>query len=87
MTSTQLLSIEEIMGLAYRKNGKDQSQALTPEIERCSTPQEVLEYARKRNIAIVDFKFTDLLGRWHHFSTPLYHFNENLFKEGIGFDG
>ena len=75
------------MGLVYSKNGKTEPPALTPEIERCTTPAEVLEYARKRNIAVVDFKFTDLLGRWHHFSTPLYHFNENLFKEGIGFDG
>ena len=87
MTTNKLLPIEEIMGLAYSKNGKGEPPVLSPEIERCGTPQEVIEYARKRNIAVVDFKFTDLLGRWHHFSTPLYHFNEALFKEGIGFDG
>ncbi len=87
MTTTNLLTIDDLMGIAYSKNGKGQPHELTPEIERCTTPKEVIDYARSRNIAIVDLKFTDLLGRWHHFSMPLYHFTENVFKEGIGFDG
>jgi hypothetical protein len=88
MATTNLLTIEELKGIAYSKNGKGgQPHELTPEIERCTTPQEVIAYARSRNIAIVDLKFTDLLGRWHHFSMPLYHFTENVFNEGIGFDG
>ncbi len=87
MTATKLRPLDELASLAYARNGKEQPSAITPEIERCRTPKEVVEYARKRKIDVVDYKFTDLLGRWHHFSTPIYHFNENLFKEGIGFDG
>ncbi|PKO12399.1 MAG: type I glutamate--ammonia ligase [Chloroflexi bacterium HGW-Chloroflexi-10] len=87
MTNTKLLPIEEISNIVYSKNGKDNGNSLTPNIERCSTPKDVLEYAKKRHIAIVDYKFTDLLGRWHHFSTPIHHLNEELFVEGLGFDG
>ena len=87
MTTNQLLSIETLMGLVYPKKGKDLPITVTPEIERCKTPGDVLEYAKKHGISIVDYKFTDLLGRWHHFSTPMYHFTEDIFVEGIGFDG
>src|SRR3989454_5265742 len=32
-------------------------------------------------------KFTDLPGTWQHFSIPLKELTDDLFKEGIGFDG
>jgi glutamine synthetase len=38
-------------------------------------------------VQIVDLRFTDLLGTWHHFSLPARELNEELFEEGIGFDG
>ena len=87
MALPKMLSVEEMAEIAYNSNGKAPAGVITPDIERCSTPQEVLEYAHKRNIAIVDFKFTDLLGRWHHFSMPIYHLDESVFTEGLGFDG
>ena len=86
----KLLPLETIADLATgaSENGTNgKSRPLSPDIERCKTAKDVLEYARKRHLNIVDFKFTDLLGRWHHFSMPTYHLEESLFEEGIGFDG
>ncbi|NOZ07087.1 MAG: type I glutamate--ammonia ligase [Chloroflexi bacterium] len=38
-------------------------------------------------VKIVDVRFTDLFGTWHHFSLPARELTEDLFEEGIGFDG
>jgi glutamine synthetase len=40
-----------------------------------------------KQVQIVDLRFTDLLGLWHHFSIPARELGEGLFEEGIGFDG
>ncbi|MDA2909923.1 type I glutamate--ammonia ligase [Nitrospiraceae bacterium AH_259_D15_M11_P09] len=50
-------------------------------------PREVLEFAKKNKVEIVDLKFTDLPGLWQHFSISTSEFNEELFESGIGFDG
>jgi len=39
------------------------------------------------DVQMVDLRFTDLLGMWHHFSLPARELTEELFEEGIGFDG
>ncbi len=51
------------------------------------TPKEVLEFAKKNDVKMVDFKFCDLPGTWQHFSTPVSELNEDVFEEGLGFDG
>ena len=51
------------------------------------TPKEVLEFAKKNKVEIVDFKFVDLPGLWQHFSISTSQFTADLFDEGIGFDG
>ena len=48
---------------------------------------ELIKYASENNVEIVDFKFCDFPGTWHHFSTPISCLNEDLFEEGLGFDG
>jgi glutamine synthetase len=40
-----------------------------------------------KDVQMVDLRFTDLLGTWHHFSIPARELTEELFEEGIGFDG
>ncbi|MBN1814349.1 MAG: type I glutamate--ammonia ligase, partial [Anaerolineae bacterium] len=40
-----------------------------------------------KDVQMVDLRFTDLLGLWHHFSLPARELTEELFEEGIGFDG
>ncbi len=40
-----------------------------------------------KDVEMVDLRFTDLLGMWHHFTMPARELSEELFEEGIGFDG
>ncbi len=50
-------------------------------------PKAVIAFARDQGVKIVDFRFSDLLGQWQHFSIPVSELSESLFQEGIGFDG
>ena len=36
---------------------------------------------------MIDFKMTDIDGRWRHITIPVERFDENVFVYGIGFDG
>ncbi len=47
--------------------------------------RDVLDLAK--SVEMVDLRFTDLLGMWHHFTLPVREMGEALFDEGIGFDG
>jgi len=38
-------------------------------------------------IQVIDLKFCDLWGRWHHLTVPASQFEPRLMEEGIGFDG
>ena len=51
------------------------------------TPSEVVALAKENNVKVVDLKFMDLPGMWQHFSLMVDELNEDLFTEGIGFDG
>lgn len=51
------------------------------------TPVEVIEYARKNAVKLVDFRFADLLGLWQHFTLSINELTEDIFANGIGFDG
>lgn len=50
-------------------------------------PKEVIQFTKEKKLQIVDFKFVDLPGTWQHFSIPATELEEELFSEGIGFDG
>jgi len=52
-----------------------------------TTAKDVLAFAKEKGVKIVDFKFVDLPGTWQHFSATTDELNEELFVEGIGFDG
>ncbi|RME55486.1 MAG: type I glutamate--ammonia ligase [Caldilineae bacterium] len=42
----------------------------------------------EHSVQIVDVKFTDLFGQWHHFSMPAEEFDaDDAVHEGLGFDG
>ena len=51
------------------------------------TPKEAVDFAKKNNARIIDIKFIDLIGSWQHFSVPMSELEEDLFQEGLGFDG
>jgi glutamine synthetase len=51
------------------------------------TPEEVLQFAKKNDAKMVDFKFVDVPGTWQHFSVPLHELDLATFVEGKAFDG
>ena len=51
------------------------------------TPAEVTAFIKEKGIKLIDFKFTDLLGVWQHFTTTLKEYSEDIFTDGLGFDG
>jgi glutamine synthetase len=52
-----------------------------------STAAEVLDFATKRDVEMVDLKFVDLPGTWQHMSLPLRALDADDFETGLGFDG
>ena len=51
------------------------------------TASDVGKMIKDNNVKLVDFKFTDLPGTWQHFTTTLTEYNEDIFTDGLGFDG
>src|ERR1700692_5124150 len=52
-----------------------------------STPKNVLDLAKKSAAKMVDVKVVDTFGTWQHFSCPIRELTEEIFEEGLGFDG
>jgi len=44
-------------------------------------------YVEENDVQMIDLKFTDLWGRWHHITIPGDRFTPALLEDGIGFDG
>lgn len=44
-------------------------------------------FIRDHGIAMVDLKFCDLWGRWHHVTLPSHRFTPSQIERGVGFDG
>jgi glutamine synthetase len=51
------------------------------------TPKDVLKLAKEKGVKIVDLRFIDLPGLWQHFSIPMSELKEDIFEDGLGFDG
>ncbi len=51
------------------------------------TPKEVIDFAREREVRVVDIRFTDLIGQQQHFSIPVEVLKEDVFADGLAFDG
>ncbi len=51
------------------------------------TPKQFFETAKKNGADMVDLKFVDFLGTWQHCTFPIETWDEDTFKEGVGFDG
>ncbi len=51
------------------------------------SPKDVLALVKEKGLKIVDIKFVDLPGTWQHFSIPAVELDEDVFKDGLGFDG
>lgn len=51
------------------------------------TVDEALIFVQRSDAQMVDLKFSDLLGGWHHLTIPAKRLTRELFEEGLGFDG
>lgn len=47
---------------------------------------EIEPFIRERGIKMVDLKFCNLFGGWHHITLPAHHATAQVLQEGIGFD-
>jgi glutamine synthetase len=50
-------------------------------------PSEVIAFAKNNDCKFVDYKFIDLLGAWQHTTVPIHRLTEEVFEDGLGFDG
>ena len=51
-----------------------------------TTTEEALRFARDQEVEMIDLRFIDLIGRWHHVTIPVSFFSEETFTAGIAFD-
>ncbi len=51
------------------------------------SPKEVLALCREKDVKAVDMRFMDFPGLWQHFTIPVGHLKEDVFEDGLGFDG
>jgi len=49
--------------------------------------KHITDLIKERGIKVIDVKFTDLPGTWQHFSIPAETLDEDMVKDGLGFDG
>lgn len=52
-----------------------------------ASPADVVARARDAGVQVVDVRFADLPGQWQHFSLPARELTDEMFTEGLGFDG
>src|SRR5262249_27617768 len=55
--------------------------------EKAMKPKDVIAFATEQGCKYIDLKFIDLPGIWQHTTLPISRLNDELFAEGIGFDG
>ncbi|MEO1942641.1 MAG: type I glutamate--ammonia ligase [Campylobacterales bacterium] len=51
------------------------------------TVTDFLKECREKGIEFIDFRFTDIKGTWHHVTYDIESVDEEMFNEGISFDG
>jgi glutamine synthetase len=49
--------------------------------------EQAAQYVHEHDIQMIDLKFCDLWGRWHHLTVPASQFVPDILECGIGFDG
>ncbi|MCJ7440694.1 MAG: glutamine synthetase beta-grasp domain-containing protein, partial [Thermoanaerobaculaceae bacterium] len=49
--------------------------------------EDAQSFVCENAIEMVDLKFCDLWGRWHHVTVPAARFTPALMEKGVGFDG
>ena len=50
------------------------------------TVQDVMRMIQEQGIRMVDFKMVDIYGQYRHVTIPAEDFNEEIMRDGVGFD-
>src|SRR5690242_14616223 len=58
-----------------------------PEVRVFTDRDQFLRYLTDEDVSFVDVRFCDLLGIMQHFTVPAESFDEDLFDNGVAFDG
>ncbi len=53
----------------------------------CKNVNDFFLSLKEKNILFIDFRFTDILGKWHHITRAVKHTGPSDFVDGITFDG
>ncbi len=56
-------------------------------MNRDLTPKDVLDLCAKEGVRFIDLRFMDFPGLMQHFHVPISELSEDLFEDGLGFDG
>jgi glutamine synthetase len=51
------------------------------------TPKDCVEMVKKEGVKFIDLRFMDFPGLMQHFHIPASEFSEDIFEDGLGFDG
>jgi glutamine synthetase len=49
--------------------------------------ESAARFVQQNGVRMIDLKFSDLWGRWHHVTLGISEFTPELMKAGVGFDG
>ncbi|MFA6957904.1 MAG: type I glutamate--ammonia ligase [Thermoanaerobaculia bacterium] len=49
--------------------------------------EEANALIHREGLRMIDLKFSDLWGRWHHVTIPASQLDDHLMRDGVGFDG
>lgn len=51
------------------------------------SPKDLVDFVSAQDVQMVDLRFCDLLGAWHHFTVPAHELDVSTATEGFAFDG
>lgn len=53
----------------------------------CTSAEDVAKAIKDHDVDMIDVRFIDLPGMWHHMSYPTQTFEAGMIEDGLGFDG
>ncbi len=51
------------------------------------TAKEAIKFIEDNGAKLIDLRFSDFIGQWQHTTVPAHEITEDIFEDGLGFDG
>jgi glutamine synthetase len=51
------------------------------------TALDAIKFIEENGAKLVDLRFVDFIGQWQHTTVPAHEITEDIFEDGLGFDG